>query len=113
MTEYIRRQLMVKPILSVVILSFNTKELLRNCLLSLDKVAGGGNFEIIVCDNGSEDGSPEGRRREFPKIVLVENKKNLGFPRCPGRPRYPIRLARWRPGSCRRASPPGTLRESF
>ena len=59
---------------SIIILSFNTKELLRNCLESLKD-----NQEIIVVDNGSTDGSPQMVEGEFPKVKLIKNQKNLGF----------------------------------
>ncbi|HEX6977285.1 MAG TPA: glycosyltransferase family 2 protein [Patescibacteria group bacterium] len=65
--------------LSIIILNFNTKELLQDCLLSLKKVEKKANFEVIVSDNGSEDGSVEMIKKDFPQVVLVENKKNLGF----------------------------------
>ncbi len=65
--------------LSIVILNFNTKELLHDCLVSLKKVDGEANFEVIVSDNGSEDGSQGMIKKDFPHVVLVENNKNLGF----------------------------------
>ena len=59
---------------SIIILSWNTKQLLRNCLKSLK-----GMGEIIVVDNGSTDGSPAMVAEEFPQVKLIKNKKNLGF----------------------------------
>jgi len=71
---------MKNPKLSVVILSFNTKESLRNCLLSLSKVRDEVDFEVIVPDNGSIDGSPEMVEKEFPWVKKVlKIGKNLGF----------------------------------
>lgn len=70
---------MAKIEISVVIVSFNTQEILRQCLLSLQKVKDETNMEIIVSDNGSIDGSCEMVKSEFPNIRLLENKKNLGF----------------------------------
>jgi len=64
--------------LSIVIVSFNTKDILKDCLESLAKIEGL-DFEIIVSDNGSMDGSVDMVRREFKKINLIENGKNLGF----------------------------------
>src|SRR4030042_4439233 len=68
-----------KPKLSIIILSYNTQDLLKDCLLSLRKVVSEVDFEIIVPDNGSTDGSPEMLKEEFPEVLLIENKKNLGF----------------------------------
>jgi GT2 family glycosyltransferase len=70
---------MKKPELSIVILSFNTKELLKKCLQSLKKVEDEINFEIIVPDNGSKDRSVEMLRKEFPKTKVIEIGSNLGF----------------------------------
>ena len=64
---------------SVVIVSFNTCDLLRNCLRSVFEHTADVSFEVIVSDNGSTDGSVEMVRNEFPQVVLVENKANLGF----------------------------------
>ena len=65
--------------LSIIVVSFNTKELLKQCLKSVLKQTKGINFEIIVVDNASTDRSPEMVQKEFPKVVLIKNKKNLGF----------------------------------
>lgn len=65
--------------LSIVVLSFNTKSLLRSCIRSLEKTRGEINFELIVVDNGSEDGSVEMVKKSFPWVKLIENKSNLGF----------------------------------
>lgn len=65
--------------LSIIILSFNTKNLLRNCLNSLKKVRNEIPFEVIVADNGSIDGSLEMVRKEFPLVTALDNKANIGF----------------------------------
>jgi len=65
--------------LSIIVVSFNTKELLKQCLKSVFKQTKGINFEIIVIDNASIDRSPEIIQKESPKVVLIKNKKNLGF----------------------------------
>jgi GT2 family glycosyltransferase len=65
--------------LSIVILSFNTKDLLKDCLMSLKSVSNELNFEVIVSDNGSSDGSIEMVEREFTDVKIVKNGKNLGF----------------------------------
>lgn len=61
---------------SVVIVSFNTCELLRRCLLSVADCA-----DVIVVDNASRDGSAAMVSREFPSVVLIENDVNVGFGR--------------------------------
>ncbi|WP_294114256.1 glycosyltransferase [uncultured Fibrobacter sp.] len=65
--------------ISVVIVSFNTCNLLRDCLKSIYENTSGVLFEVIVSDNGSVDGSVEMVKKEFPQVVLVENNANLGF----------------------------------
>src|SRR3990172_5849274 len=65
--------------LSIVILTYNTKNILEECLNSLEKVKSEIDSEIIVVDNGSTDGSVEMARKEFPRAKVIENKKNLGF----------------------------------
>lgn len=64
--------------LSVIIVTFNTKDLTCACLDSINKWRGGGMWEIIVVDNGSTDGSIE-LLKQYPGITLILNKKNLGF----------------------------------
>ena len=65
--------------ISVVIVSFNTCELLRQCLLNLEREASGLLYEGIVVDNASRDGSAEMVESEFPGVRLVRNKNNRGF----------------------------------
>lgn len=67
------------PRVSIVIVSYNTRDLLRDCLASLDKIKNEIPFEIIVSDNGSTDGSVDLIKKEFSGVTLIENKKNLGF----------------------------------
>lgn len=70
----------VKPILSIIILSYNTKELLRNTISSIYQSEKNLSFfEIIVFDNNSQDQSVEMVKRNFPKVKLMISKKNLGF----------------------------------
>lgn len=64
---------------SIIIVNYNTKELLRNCLRSVYKNTEGVSYEVIVSDNGSVDGSVELVKNEFPQVILLENKSNLGF----------------------------------
>jgi GT2 family glycosyltransferase len=64
---------------SIIIVSYNTKDLLRNCLVSIYEQTAGLVFEIIVSDNGSTDGSLEMIKKEFGQVILIENNANLGF----------------------------------
>jgi len=68
-----------KPKLSIVILSHNTKELLKNCLESINKNKDEADLEVIVSDNASTDGSREVVKSQFPWVKLIENEENLGF----------------------------------
>lgn len=64
--------------LSVIIVNWNTRDLLRDCLRSI-RAEGGAAAELIVVDNGSSDGSPAMLRGEFPDVRRVENHENRGF----------------------------------
>ncbi len=64
---------------SIIIVNYNTRELLRNCLESIYRHTTGVDFEVIVSDNGSADGSVEMLKKDFPQVVLIENNANLGF----------------------------------
>src|SRR5437016_5126564 len=66
------------PALSIVIVNWNVRELLRACLLSLARTSGEGT-EIIVVDSASMDGSPEMLRRDFPAVQLIACDTNVGF----------------------------------
>ncbi len=65
--------------LSVIIVSWRVKELLLITLKSLFKSETNINFEVIVIDNASNDGSVEAVRLNFPNVKLLANEKNLGF----------------------------------
>ena len=66
--------------LSIVILNYNTVDLTRICLQTVfASNLGKYTMEVIVCDNGSSDGSLEMIKKEFPQVILIDNKKNLGF----------------------------------
>jgi GT2 family glycosyltransferase len=65
--------------LSIIIVSYNTKEFLKECLQSIFSVPTNVKFEIIVVDNNSRDGSPEMVRADFPNVNLVVLDENLGF----------------------------------
>jgi len=73
---------MTKPTLSIIILNYNTKDLLEGCLKSLDKVTNEVDFEVIIVDNGSKDTSVklvEDLMKKKSYITLIRNKSNLGF----------------------------------
>jgi GT2 family glycosyltransferase len=65
--------------LSVVIICWNDLKDIGPCLESVFAETSLIDYEVIVTDNGSTDGSVEYIRTNFPKVKLVENKKNLGF----------------------------------
>lgn len=65
--------------LSVVIVSYNAKEFLRQCLTSVINASGKIEIEIFVVDNNSSDGSAEMVKSEFSQIILIRNNKNSGF----------------------------------
>jgi len=71
------------PDLSVAVVSYNTKGLLRACLASLQarQAEGEALLEILVADNGSGDGSLEMVRAEFPGVRVIETGGNVGFGR--------------------------------
>lgn len=83
---------MTAPTISVIVLNWDRRDLLRACLLSL-RAQSFRDFEVIVVDNGSCDGSPAMVREEFPEVTLICNPENRGF--CAGN-NQGIRLARGR-----------------
>jgi len=74
---------MTKPVeLSIIIVSFNTKKLLVNCINSIRKNVKNLEYEVIVIDNASTDGSVQAvinQQRQDPDIKLIGNRRNLGF----------------------------------
>jgi hypothetical protein len=67
--------------ISVIVVSWNTRELLKGCLSSIQTTGGSLIQEVLVVDNGSSDGSPEMVAKEFPEVTLIQSKENLGFAR--------------------------------
>lgn len=65
--------------LSICILTLNSRDFLRECLNSIRKYPLKGDYEILVADNGSDDGTPAMLLEEFPEVQVVLNKENLGF----------------------------------
>jgi GT2 family glycosyltransferase/4-amino-4-deoxy-L-arabinose transferase-like glycosyltransferase len=67
--------------LTVTVVSWNTRDLLRDCLESLRGGCGGQRVEVHVIDNASDDGSAEMVREQFPEVRLTANHENVGFAR--------------------------------
>ena len=67
--------------LSVIILNYNVRFFLEQCVLSVEKALSTIDGEIIVIDNNSSDDSCAMMKALFPNIKLIENKENLGFPK--------------------------------
>jgi GT2 family glycosyltransferase len=70
---------------SVCVVNWNCREVLRGCLQSLRAQPDDVRLEVLVVDNGSTDGAPEMVAREFPECVLLRNGENVGFSRANNR----------------------------
>lgn len=64
---------------SIIIVNFNTRDLLRNCLLTIYQETRDLDFEVIVIDNGSEDGSCDMLESDFGQVKLIRNPTNRGY----------------------------------
>ena len=64
---------------AVVVVSYNTRELLLECLASAYESTPGQSVQIVVVDNASEDGSLEAVRAAYPQAVAIQNSTNRGF----------------------------------
>lgn len=69
---------MKHPLVSIIVVNWNGKQHLKECFASLRRLSYG-NFEVIMADNASTDGSSEYVRRNFPRVIIVQCKSNLGF----------------------------------
>lgn len=69
----------MSPELSIVIVNYNVKYFLEQCIQSILDSKTKRSYEIIVVDNQSSDGSVERIRHLFPEIKLIENEENVGF----------------------------------
>ncbi len=67
--------------LSIIIVNWNTRELLAQCLASIYAHPPDGTFEIFVVDNASSDGSAQMVRERFPSVRSIPNEENVGFAR--------------------------------
>ncbi len=65
--------------LSIIVVSWNVRDLLEKCLQSIFEQTRNINFEILVVDNGSTDGTAEMILKKFPQVNLIRSTKNLGF----------------------------------
>jgi N-acetylglucosaminyl-diphospho-decaprenol L-rhamnosyltransferase len=70
-----------EPDISIIIVNWNTKDLLGRCLQSLAQGIGRVRAQVLVVDNGSRDGSDRLVVEEFPSVVLIQNPWNVGFAR--------------------------------
>ncbi len=70
---------MPEPALEIVIVSYRSREMLRDCLTSLQLYAPARGARIQVVDNASRDGTVEMVRSEFPEVELIASDENLGF----------------------------------
>ncbi len=69
------------PDISVIVVNWNAKKYLEQCIQSILNCSESSDIEIIVVDNASSDGSPEFIRENFPDVKLICNTENLGFAR--------------------------------
>ena len=65
--------------LSIIIVSFNTQDLLLQCIDSIYQHSQGVDFEIFVVDNNSKDGSASAVEKTFSQVRVIRNEENLGF----------------------------------
>ncbi len=70
---------MTQPDISICLVSYGTRELLKNCIHSIQTQTLHCNYEIIVVDNGSQDGTIDMLVREFPQVQMIQNNQNLGY----------------------------------
>lgn len=70
---------LMKMDISIIIVNWNTRDLLRNCIGSVYKTIYDVTFEVIVVDNASRDGSASMLRKEYPQVEIIQNEENRGF----------------------------------
>jgi hypothetical protein len=70
-----------RPLVTVAIVNWNTRDLLRGCLASLPWGSPALGLDVVVVDNASRDDSAALVRREFPQVRLIHNRANVGFVR--------------------------------
>jgi len=65
--------------LSIAVISYNTRDLLLACLHSVYRTTADVDYEVIVVDNASSDGSADAVRAQYPRITVIANAENRGF----------------------------------
>ncbi len=68
-----------RPVISAIVVSYNTREMTLECLRALREGLAGIPSEVLVVDNASSDGSAEAVAREFPDVRLLQSGRNAGF----------------------------------
>ncbi len=69
----------MKKDVAFIIVNYNTREVLRDCLESIYRFTKGPSFDVLVVDNASSDGSASMVKESFPRVKLIESPKNVGF----------------------------------
>jgi len=67
--------------LSIIIVNYNVRAFLEQCLLAIERARHNLSIEIFVVDNASVDGSQAMVKKKFPDVHLIENRENIGFSR--------------------------------
>src|SRR5271163_3528208 len=70
------RRANVNPVLTIILTCYNTRDIVRDCLNSIYKHPPSENYEIILVDDASTDGTSEMARATFPEIRLLRNEIN-------------------------------------
>ena len=65
--------------ISIIVVSWNCCDMLRDCLNTINKQADPPSFEIIVVDNASKDNTLAMLADEYPNVQVIANNKNTGF----------------------------------
>ncbi|MFC6993633.1 glycosyltransferase family 2 protein [Haladaptatus sp. GCM10025707] len=68
-----------QPHVTISILNLNGKEMTKDCVKSIISLTNYENFDIVIVDNGSSDGSVPEIKSEFPELEIIENETNEGF----------------------------------
>jgi GT2 family glycosyltransferase len=69
----------VTPSISVIVLNYNGREWLGPCLTSLSAQSGAPQYEIVLADNGSTDGSIDFVSARFPRVAIADNRRRVSL----------------------------------